>query len=281
MLGGILIDDRGRLWPESSRELVRRIGYRDPAMGIPEYAVRRGLIHIRPHRGGMQVSVGAGLYGVSTLASALYALQERAPGRILLSVLSGDEWNYAMCATVADVAAHAESLVKSGELNPRPPWFAVERDLRALSAARFDAVRPLTKLWFDQRGRWSQDLLRAMAAGGIAERVICARQRRGSARLTCEHFGAGIRMLKPCETFLALGRDVAEVPDRAYGGWVADAYAAAIHSRHIQMASVRATIRTWEADARVHYDRLLIPWRDRGDMMVLAVSMRRAFSLTA
>jgi hypothetical protein len=279
--GGILIDDRGRSWSDSSSAVARSLGRRAAAGDLCAHAVRQGFIHIRAHNGGMQVSLGAGLYSVSTLAAALYAVHEQAPPRILLAVLSGAEWQYSLCATVADLAAQAEGIARDGESPAAVPWFAVERDLRSLAGPRFDAVRPLMKLWFDARGALPADLVPAMARLGMAGRTILVRQSRGSSRLVCEHFGAGIRMLKPCDTFLALGRDVEDVPDRAYGEWVAEGYRGAVRARHIQLASVRATIRTWEApSARVHYDRLLIPWRDRGDMVLLSVSLRRAFSRT-
>ncbi len=85
MLGGILIDDRGRIWSDSASDVARRIGCRDPSLDLPGYAVRQGLIHIDPRGDKMRVLLCAGRFSMPALAAALRKMQ--APRRILLAVL--------------------------------------------------------------------------------------------------------------------------------------------------------------------------------------------------
>ena len=162
-----------------------------------------------------------------------------------------------------------------------PPRVGVARPLSVLGWPSFAPLRPLVKLWRASRGCFSEEMHRAVTLSGLRSRMVVARQSPGSSRLITEYLGAGHRHLHPCETLLLLGRDLHERPDLAYGAWVADAYAAASWHREISIEAVRAQIRTSDGKT-IHgrYDRLLLPWRDRSDVFVLGVSLRRAVSVT-
>lgn len=283
MLGGILIDDKGRLWPESSRELVRRIGYRDPSIGIPEYAVRRGLIHIRDSEGGMRVAVCAGRFAAPALAGALRAVHEQAPRRILLAVLAAEDWNYAICASVAELAAHAEDLAADKPFRRRP-WLAIEKSPRAMASPTFGRTAPLVRLWRESRGRASAELLASLDNAGLLDRSVLAREIGHGSRLVSEHFGTGFdRAMKPCESLLRVGRDLDDVLDRGYGGWVAESYARTLAERRLRFETCDATFRTGKATSiRARYDRVLMPWTARsGDLLILGISIRRSVTAAA
>ena len=60
MTAGSLVDERGRIWPDHSWELARRIGYRDPTLDLAAFCVReRGFIHIRPQESGVHIALHA------------------------------------------------------------------------------------------------------------------------------------------------------------------------------------------------------------------------------
>ncbi|MGO8915717.1 MAG: hypothetical protein ACLQJR_07410 [Stellaceae bacterium] len=282
MLGGILIDDRGRLWPDGSRELVRRIGYRDPAIGIAEYAVRRGLVHIRARGAALRVSVCAGRFAAPALAAALRAVHELAPRRILLSVLSGEEWNYGICADVADLAAHAEDLAADKPFRRRP-WLAIEKPVRAVkSSPTFGRVSPLIRLWRQNRGRSPENLLSALRAAKLLDRSVLARPSRRSSCLVVDHFGGGFSgMMEPCKSLLLVGRELGDDYDQGYGSWVAETYARALSQRRLHLASIDATFSVAEGRSiRARYDRALMPWTGRsGELFVLGISINRSLSV--
>jgi len=169
------------------------------------------------------------------------------------------------------------------ELVRRPAWLAAERDIASLAAPNYERLQPLVRIWREQRGALPEALPQTLQSLDLLHRSVLVRQRRRSSRMTVEHFGAGIKMLKPCEGMLSVGRDLNELPDGAYGDWVADSYSRALAGRRIRLDGVRATLKSSQATTlRVRYDRLLMPWRAAGgDELVLSVSMRRELSTVA
>lgn len=282
--GGFLVDNRGRLWPDSSRELVRRIGYEDPAVGIAEHAVRRGLIHVRAQSGGVRVSVCAGRFAVPALAGALRAVHEQSPQRILLAVLSGEDWNYGICADVAELAAHAEDLAADKPLR-RQPWVAIEKNARVANcSATFARTVPLIALWRQSRGRLPDDLLARLRGAKLLGRSVLARFSRNASRLVIDHFGGGFSaMMEPCKSLLLVGRELGDDFDQDYGSWVAETYARALSERRLHFASIDATFKVAEGRSiRARYDRALMPWTDSsGDALILGISISRSLSVVS
>lgn len=281
---GMLIDDHGEAWADDSRALALRLGYRDPDFDAPAYAVRNlGFIHVRQHGEGIRVSLRAQRYSLLTLTTALYLLLERRPRRIVLAVFEGGDWSYEMFTSLGSFAERTEDLAAGKPVAGRPRWLAVEKQLDALALPTFQKVRPVVDLWKASRGRLGEDLYATLRASDLLERAVLVRKLPRSSRLVYEHFGVGIRAMRPCETLRVVGRDVDDITDRDYGGWVGLSYSEALGSRRLQLASVRAAVRTSEAATlRVRYDRLLMPWRKSGsDLFVLSISMRREISTVA
>ena len=67
------------------------------------------------------------------------------------------------------------------------------------------------------------------------------------------------------------------MPDRDYGSWGAEAYAETSWARQLRLELVRAFIRTSEERTlRTRYDRLLMPWRGKGnELFVMCLSIQR------
>jgi hypothetical protein len=278
---GILIDDHGKPWVDNSPVLAHRLGYREPDFDAPAYAVRNlGFIHVRQHDEGVRVSLRSGTFSLLSLTATLYALVDRRPRRIVLAVFWGEDWSYEMFTSLGSFAERAEDLAGGDPIAGRPRWLAAEKKLDALTLPAFARIRPLVDLWITSRGRLSDDFDRALRASGLIHRAVLVRNVAGTSRLVYEHFGSGIKAMRPCETLKLVGRDIDDIADRAYGGWVAESYSSALRRRRLQLESVRATLRTSEEDTlKVRYDRLLMPWRRSGnDLFVLGISMRRELS---
>jgi hypothetical protein len=281
---GILIDDRGEKWDDKSPALAQRLGYRDPDFDVPGYAVRNlGFIHVRQHGEGVRVSLRSQRYSLLSLTSALYVLLERRPRRIVLAVFENEEWSFEMFTSLGAFAERTEDLAAGEPVAGRPRWLAAEKEIDALAQPTLAKVRPVVDLWKANRGRLDRELHEALRAADLTHRAVLVRQIPGTSRLIYEHFGAAIKMMRPCEAFAMVGRDVENVPDKAYGAWVAESYAKALSGRRVRLDAIRATLRTSQASTvRVRYDRLLMPWYRAGtDLWVLSVSMRRQLSTVA
>jgi len=281
---GVVIDDRGDTWDDEPRMLAARLGYREADFDVLGYAVRNlGFIHIAVREGGVRVALRASRFSLVSLASTLFKLADLRPRRILLAVFWGEDWSYEMFSSIGAFTERAEDLAAGEPVVRRPAWLAAERDIASLAAPTYERLQPLVRLWREQRGALPGDLPQVLFSADLLHRSVLVRQRRKTSRLTVEHFGAGIKMLRPCEGMLAVGRDLNDLPDGAYGDWVADSYARALAGRRIRLDGVRATLKNSEATKiRVRYDRLLMPWRaSGGDGFVLSVSMRRELSTVA
>ena len=279
---GILIDDQGETWSDNSHELAGKLGYREPDFDAAAYAVRNlGFIHVRLHGEGVRVSLRSGRFSLLSLTAVLYALIDLRPRRIVLAVFSGEDWSYEMFTNLGSFAERAEDLAAGEPIAGRPRWLAVQKNLEALNRPQFAHVRPIVNLWRSSRGRLNEEIFDTLGASGLLQRALMLRQIPGTSRLIYEHFGSGIKVMNPCETFKMVGCDAHEVYDKEYGGWVADCYDRALARRRLRLEAARATVRTPGATLRVRYDRLLMPWRADRDLYVLSISMRRELSTVA
>ena len=277
MAGGLLIDDAGACWADTSEALAHLIGYDDPALDFRLYAVReRGLIHFQPGDEGARVSLCQGAFTPAALAGLLYVLSDRAEHRVLLSLWQGTRWGYELHSDLWELAERLQDLSAGGPVELSRPWLATERRLAALHLPHFAALQPLVGVWRRARGRMTKELTALWSSGTLRNRTIFIRRPGGSSRLLVDHFGASISILRPCESFLLVGRDF-NLPDRAYCGWCEEAYDRTLAGGRLRLESVVARISTSEAaTVRIRYDRLLMPLRGPGrDAWMLCVSMRR------
>jgi hypothetical protein len=278
----VLIDDMGEAWPAPA--LAWRLPVPDGQRSFVDYAVEElGLICIRRQANGAAVALAVGRFNVTTLAGALVTIARMQPERILLSARDERGWSHRLFRTVAALGAHAEALLTGEPLDEDPSPRLLERGLEPLADWQFQPLWPLLDHWRSRRGELSDVVLRTLQAAGVFHRSVLVRQPAGSPRLVVVHSGAELRAQRPCEHLWAVGRDLEEMPDRAFGAWIGETYREAIAERRIRLQRVDATYR--DSDARTcHeiYDRLIIPWHGAGaDLHLLAVSLSREFSIVA
>jgi hypothetical protein len=282
MGGGLLIDDKGRVWGDNSLDFARRIAYVGSLSDIANYAVReRGCIHIRSgnRAGAVHVALRERSFNLIAFTAAMLELGRMGPTRILLSVATANEPTFRIFVDLHDFCREVEPMACGRALEVRIPRLAEQRSLRVLNLADFRAVRGVVELWKKTHGELTDEVKRATFVSGLFQRTILLRQT-SSSRLITEHLGAGITILTPCEALMMVGREFGVHPDADYGAWVADAYAEIGWSRRLRVESVRATVHTSAGTTmRARYDRVLMPWRSgRGETYVMGVSIRREFS---
>jgi hypothetical protein len=279
MQQGILIDDKGRRWPDCSWDVARQIRYRHPSWNLAAFAVReRGFIHIRPQPEGVRVAMQAGAFRLETLGGALYAIKECGARRIVLALLRDGEWFYEMLTSTWEFAARAEQLIAGGPIEPRCPWIAAERDLSALSLPTFAQLRPLVEMWQSCRGRMPKQVDVSLDRLGLSQRAILVRQPPSSSRLVFAQVGAGIECVRPGQSAMLIDHDVHDQHDYEYGGWVARCYAENLASRRPRLQSIRATVRLTETTAaQGRYDRLTLPWHNASnEPFLMSISLTRS-----
>jgi transcriptional regulator with XRE-family HTH domain len=150
----------------------------------------------------------------------------------------------------------------------QPVRIAAQRPSKLLSGRGLAGFRPLLKLWDASRGTLDRELLADLVGGRLAQQVILLRQPSRSTRLLVEHIDTPV--LRPCEAISLVGRSLEEMPDRDFGRWITEGYVETLVDEAPRIESVLADIRApGEQTLRSRYDRLLLPWRSRGDRFVL------------
>jgi hypothetical protein len=276
---GILIDDKGRRWPDCSWEVARRIRYRHPTLDLANFAVReRGFIHIRQQQAGVRVALHANAFRLETLGGALYEVKESGARRIILALFANGEWFYELLTGIWEFAARAEQLIAGGPIEPRYLWIAAERDLAALALPTFARLRPLVEMWRSCRGRIPSQIDASLDRLGLWQRAILVRQPLCSSRLVFAQVGDGIECVRPGQSALLIDRDVHDQLDQEYGSWVARCYAENLASRRPRLQSIRATVRLSETTvAQGRYDRLTLPWSNsRNEPLLMSISLTRS-----
>ena len=278
MSNGLLIDDKGRSWADNSREIAKRISYRDARIDLATYAVReRGFIHIRPQGGSVRVTVRERRFSLVSFAGAMLELGRMKFSRIVLCVMTDGEADFRVFADIHDFCSHLEALARGKPLEIRIPRLSEPRNPKVLTLPPFAKVQPIIELWKQTRGELTDEVHKAVKTSGLMQRMILVRQPAQSTRLITEHLGSGIMVLRPCESLLMTGREFGEHPDGEYGAWVVEAYATTAWHRRLRVESVRALIRTSATTTlRTRYDRVLMPWRSAGkDLLIMGVSVQR------
>ncbi|HXY99375.1 MAG TPA: hypothetical protein VEI03_05215 [Stellaceae bacterium] len=218
-----------------------------------------------------------GRFSHVALAGALQTLNDMAPARVLLVTRAGAESNIEFFTSVFAFIERAELLAEDPPIEIKVPRYSVPRSLRNLATASFSMVRPIVDLWKDRRGVFGEEVRNALVATKLFQRTILVRKPPNSSRLITEHFGAGIMIMRPCESLLTIGHELNELPDRDYGAWMAEAYAETSLSRRLRLESVRAFVRTSAGTTlRTRYDRVLMPWHGKdNDLYVMCLSIQR------
>jgi hypothetical protein len=271
---GLLIDDKGKCWPDDGK-LARRIGYHDPRADLPTFAVcERGFIHLGQRHGTARVSVREHRFNLMTFMGAVLELGRMDPAHIVLRVLGDEPPAFYMFSELCDFAAQVRPLAAGQSLEMGPPRLAEVRDLGVLNSASFAGARPIVDLWRYMRGEFSDDIYSALIAGGVLDRMILTRRRPRSDRLVVEEFGSSIKFLSAADI---VGRDLDDQPDREYGAWTAESYRRALRGRRLRVESCRARIRQSTTTAvSVRYDRVLMPWWAKvGELFTMCVSIER------
>jgi hypothetical protein len=277
MGGGMLIDPRGRIWPDDSWDVARRIGYQDVRDDVAGFAVReRGFVHLRPRTDGVHIALREGRFNLTVFAGLMLELGRVRPPRVMLRVFGDDGPKFQLFTDLHDLSTHLESLSRDKPVQSRIPRLSERRNPRVLTMPTFAAAQPLVHLWGEMRGELTAEVHRALRSGGLLPRTILVRQVSESSRLVTQHFGSGIMIMRPEEARLAVGRELQDQPDREYGAWMAEAYAEALWSRRVRVESCRALVRTSAATIlRTRYDRVLMPWHSGNDLFLMCLSIQR------
>ena len=270
----ILVDETGLVWQTHSPALVDRHHARRAKANFPEYLVRNlGYIRVRlrPKRRSAQVAFrSSAVTAQSILSVADFLLKNPADQYIVQRV--HDNPTLIHVEAVEDVVSVLVDQTDNEFRRPR--FFNQNLSLERIAQHGPKSVfHPLLDAWIKSSG----DLDTARASGikfDDADRKYLSRNVGGYPEF--HEIGSGFTALRSVAVS-AKNIAIDDLPDREYGAWVSDSLLATEYFRLPKYELMEATVRIpGEAPFRSRYERLLLPWKAKGEIFVSSISHPRA-----
>jgi hypothetical protein len=269
-----LIDDAGRerRWPGANAGAA--FGYHDPDFDFPAYAVRNlGYAMIAVRAGVMRVRLRPVFIGHRTLDALMALIAREAPARLAVSYLDA-AWNHELCSAQSAprrLGAIMEACARHGRMQP---FVAARRNVAGVLHKAGEPFAPVLRRWLD--GAPQEGLAGFLDSCRLYDRTMIVERQRDTGRFVFRHSGQAIRLYGRSWADSAVGRDVEDQPDPAYGAWIADACRAVDEHQVPRYELVTAHVdRPGTAARQWRYERLMLPWRGPDDRrFVVSVSLR-------
>jgi hypothetical protein len=271
----ILIDDAGRRlrWPQDGRRAAA--AYRDPDFDFPDYAVRNlGFVMVTQRRDSISVRFRPAFCGRRTAMSMLALAGERPDARAAISYF-GRTWSHEVCRGGAALQRRLLEILgePTGEAGD-PPFLAVPRRFSGMLRDADNPFAPVLRRWLDnvQPG----DIRAFLESCRLYDRSMIVERTPDTGAFVFRHSGSGLQLYPDNWTRSAVGRQLHDQPDHAYGRWIAEACRAVDDAQVPRYELISATIAPNGRDPRPwRYERLMLPWRDAdGARLVVSVSLR-------
>ena len=277
----LLIDQDGQPWLNGSIALRRRLGQPSPDIDLAGFVVRNmGYVRVRCREGMVRLTLRVGQMSFQTLEAVVRFLLTESWQRLVIERVD-DNRSLELFGQVEEAVARLKDLsAPSVMAAQRDGFFNQELSLDRLSASGQESLRALMRLWRSKRGQLAPETILAMMPAPLKPRVTLTRMTAAGAprnRALVEHIGPGFSVFDACWALNIVGRDLEEQPDPAYGARSARAYHEVAQLGQPRLELVDAVIDVpGRPVRRSRYDRLMLPWRSRGEIFVCGASVLRS-----
>jgi hypothetical protein len=226
------------------------------------------------------IDLGLGLRGVSVtfrpktvsrvaFAALNYWLYDQPPGRVLLSTLEPGHCSE-LYASRGPALARMQGLIDAHQAQDEQLF---RRRALSLAAMPSQALAAVWAAWKISGTQSDFSALRHLLQRDLGDRFVVLRPDLEAGRFIIQEAGSGLRIPDPKWAKAQVGRPVDDVPDQAYGQWVANTYRSVLACGEPQVDAVEARI-YWPATGRVlrRYARLIVPVQDQGRLVLLGVN---------
>lgn len=277
----LLIDQAGQVWLNGSTALRHRLGTPSPDVDLAGFVVRNmGFVRVRYREGTVRLTLRAGYIEYPTLEGVVRLVLGESWQRLVIE--HADRMpSFEIYGQVEEAVARLKDLsAPSAALTPRDNFFNQELSLDRLNEGGQESLRALLRLWRGKRGELAPEKILNLMPDSLKPRVTLTRMTAAGLprnRALVEHIGAGFRVFDACWALNAVGRDLEEQPDPAYGARSARAYHEVADLGQPRLELVDAVIDVpGRSVRRSRYDRLMLPFRSRGELFVCGASVLRS-----
>lgn len=264
---GILVDDQGETWADSSPVLRKRLGTLRSGPDLIRYLVRNlGFVHIRTGQTGCIVSLAEDAASQCALIGTLYWLMDNRPERVALEALpqtSAPRQLLRYAQALKHISACCDAQTVRPLFSRRP--VALNQSPFAM---RWEAAKAvLASSDIAETSRWLilDKLLQSY--------FTVSRRDKESGRYIVEHVGQGISGHHPSLSTMKVGLPFSAIDDSAYGAWLDESFMSISDSSSPFSEYVEATIGVATSrSTRLQYSRLLLPFVRSSDSYLLTAS---------
>jgi hypothetical protein len=269
---GMLVDDRGRLWPAPSGALTGYSGADVEADAIWS----RGFVYLRRLGDDLIVAFRPRLICRSTLAATFFAICRQAPRRVVLS--SSESPRTPELFVNLDLALQRMEEVVTEAQRETPRGLSVRREsLEVLATFGDSPMTDLFRIWKETQGNWTPELYGRLREENLLDQAVVVRNPAAESSLLIQHWGKKRDLFGAKWIREAPGRHVGDHPYPGLALWAAHRYREVIADQQPRLDEISAAVLKSRGGIRSkRYARLLLPWRaDNGDAFAMTANLLR------
>jgi hypothetical protein len=160
---------------------------------------------------------------------------------------------------------------------PSDRFFVEPQDWSSLSRQEESPLRFLFQKWRMSFGYFDSSLIPFAIQHEFLRRLMIAGIKNGEDDPVFRFIGDGFNWLQEEYQFYGLGERLQDLPDKEYGGWVAEYYKSVARTGQPRYDMVTAAIETgprMEKVFKTRYERLLLPWKTRSSEVFVTLLSR-------
>ncbi|HVC53039.1 MAG TPA: hypothetical protein VND87_13540 [Stellaceae bacterium] len=267
---GMLVDDRGRVWPAPSGALTGYSGADVEADAIWS----RGFVYLWRLGDDLIVAFRPRLICRPTLAATFFAICRQAPRRVVLS--SSESPLTPELFVNLDLALQRMEEVVTEAQHDTPRGLVVRREsLDAIDTLGGGRMTGLFQAWHEGHGNWTPEILGRLREERLLDQTVVVRNPAQSSSLLIEHWGKKRDMFGAKWVREARGKHAEDQPYTGLALWAARRYREVIADQQPRLDAISVAILKSRGEIRSkRYVRLLLPWRaDNGDAFAMTVNL--------
>lgn len=275
----MLVTPEGRWTLEDSTEFRAALGDPNPDYDAALFAVKNlGFIKFQVLDGSI---VEIELHPRNVQLPALLAVQQQllsSQVRLFRVKYFDTAWHSEiMISSERTISRLSELCAPTFAPPPRERFTTEPRDFSSLFSDEGNPLRLLAQKWRVSFGYFDPTVISFAIDHQLLSRMMIAGVKPRTTDPVFRFIGDGFKSLDDGYPFHAIGEKIANLPDKDYGGWVAEFYKSVASTAQPRYDLVTAAI---EAQPAAHqlfvtrYERLLLPWKTPSDEVLVTVASK-------
>jgi hypothetical protein len=272
----MLVTSEGRWVLEDSDDFLAAVGDPNPDYDAMAFAVKNlGFIKFQIFD---ESIIEVELHPRNVQLPALLAVQQQlltSPARLFRMKHFDTAWrSEIMTSAERAISRLSELCAPAFAPPPRERFTAEPQAFSSLFTDENSPLRPFAQKWRVSFGYFDPSVISFAIEHQLLSRMMIAGVRPRTMDPVFRFIGDGFKSLDHDYPFHAIGERIENLPDKEYGGWVAEFYKSVARTAQPHYDVVTAAIEARPASNKffvTRYERLLLPWKTPSDEVLVTV----------